>query len=49
MVELANAIVDEMQQETVIIELQKRGIIRETIGVSPHDTELDVDLEEEDE
>lgn len=49
MIELANAIVDEMQQETVIIELQRSGIIRETIGVSPHDTELDVDLESEDE
>lgn len=45
MIELANAIVDEMQQETVIIELQKKGIIREVIGVSPHDTELDVDEE----
>lgn len=43
MIELANVIVREMQQETVIIEMQQGGIVREVIGVSEMDTELDVE------
>ena len=47
MIELANVIVGEMQQETVIIELQQGGIVKEVIGVTETDTELDEGTEVE--
>lgn len=43
MIELANIIVDEMQQEAVIIEMQQGGVVREIIGVTKTDTEMDVE------
>lgn len=42
MIELANVIVDEMQQETVIVEMQQGGIVREIIGVTEVEMELEV-------
>jgi len=45
MIELANVIVGEMQQETVIVEMQQGGIVREIIGVTEVDTEMEVDVE----
>lgn len=44
-IELANVLVEEMQQETVIVELQQGGIVREVIGVTEADTELGQEVE----
>jgi len=44
MIELANVLVDEMEQETVIVEMQRGGIVQEVIGVTRTDTEQEVDL-----
>jgi hypothetical protein len=39
MIELANVIREELQQESVIIEIQSKGIVQEVIGVTETETE----------
>lgn len=46
MIELANVIVGEMGQETVIVEMQRGGVVQETIGVTEVDTELEVAVDD---
>lgn len=41
MIELGNVIREEMQQEAVIIEIQRGGVVQEVIGVTTTETEIE--------
>ena len=43
MIELGNVIREEMQQEAVIIEIQRGGVVQEVIGVTTTETEMEND------